>query len=780
MHVNYDVWGAPETWTDVVANMEGKQGASNRRTFRDLWVNNYLPLNSIDLPYFWGIGKGSILNQGHYIAPYGEIDGENEVSYIETDAFAQRDRPLCLRGNSASTGASQTLNRYEYRYSPYLTTAVTSVQSAYIDYLILSFNYQKIVLIPYVEYCSRSDIAPNSTVTGKPTTTNTPLKQFIDEEKYLGNVILRITYKYALSAAGSRTLASAVHVSPTINYNIDSKDWQYNNVPFYARSGISIINGSYSNNRSYCVLASQSDYQNVTPVSSITELNAMAFHYCKGTTTTCNVYYYDDTKSFWKIHTSNAYTWCAFPYIDMTAENVNDVRDYILSQFAYIGLLFVYDPDDYNKAVGDTGLYVPVFDANGITTGEYKDGDAALALENATWNVPDTNYDPDRPPEADDDIGDLYNTGSRRFFYNSLNVHLMSVSNYYQFIQKLNALNMTDPDNETWQLQFKGLNPTDYIVGAYVSFVKPPKGNSSTIMLGPVDMNQSEYTYAESNDNAGFFTFGTKPINAFYHDFRDYEPYTKIEVYLPLCGSIELETAYFMEASLKIDYYYDIYTMSCTACLYRVKENEELLYKTINGSIGAQIPMLSANMGAYQNQIKSIENAMKQNNLKLMTSTAALAAGVIAAPMTSGTSLIAAGTAALSGTAGIASSLQKQAELDYQIEHLQPSVSVTGAADPQLALCEGQLMPKLIIKRPKMTNNYDQTVYAQTIGNACCINDILGYINGDTETLRHGLVVCSSVDTSGIVQIIGESDYISPTADEINMIKQALSSGVIL
>lgn len=471
------------------------------------------------------------------------------------------------------------------------------------------------------------------------------------------------------------------------------------------------------------------------------------------------------------------------------------LQNAIAHEIAFYGFPFCMKSADVDSEVWDSNsekIQIPLFDGHMITTGEYTTLKKAYAqyLPQSVWhNIfgeqsiydydPEYNI-PEPEPTSDSDTGDLYNTGARRFFWNSLNVHLMSAANYGQFIQKLNALNMSDPDNETWQLQFKGLNPTDYIVGAYASFVKPPKNTASTIMLGPVDMEQTEYTYKETDTNAGFFSFGTRAINPKYYDFRDYAPYTMIELYLPLCGTVEIDTAYCMGCSLKIDYYYDIYTMSCTACIYRVKEGQELLYKTVNGSIGAQIPMLSGNMGAYQNQIKSIENAMKQNELKVLTSTAVLAAGIVAAPMTSGTSLIAAGTAALSGTAGIASGLQKQAELEYQIEHIQPALSVTGAADPQTDMCTGQLMPKLIIKRAVMLSTYNQAEYAKTIGHACCINDILGYVEGDTESPRSGLVVCSSVDTSGIVQAIGESDYIAPTADEINMIKQALSSGVIL
>lgn len=774
MAINYDVWGQPETWVDGTSteqNAEIKFPMSTREDYQKLWDNGFLTLNNIDTSeFFYGIGKECIWCHPRYLYCYK--DG-GSAKYGEKEVLEDiRDRPIMFSNNSSSTVYSSYSRRYKYGRT------TTPIGNMYAADVVISFNYQKLMLIPFV-----SCVAENASTTVTATTTS--LYDYIENQTYLTKPwIVAIGYKMRYGEGGETNRTSpASGFTPLFDYQIMPYTVLTESNYFWASAfGCGMLRDSSVTSGTGMGKpcgAPRSRYS--VNNDSIDDYTGFANRYCVGEGSSVDMFYYDD---MWSINiydgTGTTY-WAPYPYLDVVAENADIIKNYVLKQIAFLGLPFVYDPDNAARGqIGNIGVYLPVFDEYGVTTGEYKEGDQALTLPNAQWtDSRSAGYDPDRPSDTDD-IGDLYNTGSKRFFYNSLNVHLMSVANYYQFIQKLNALNMTDPDNETWQLQFKGLNPSDYIVGAYVSFVKPPKGNSSSIMLGPVDMNQSEYTYAETSDNAGFFTFGTKPINAFYHDFRDYEPYTKIEVYLPLCGSIELETAYFMEASLKIDYYYDIYTMSCTACLYRVKAGEELLYKTINGSIGAQIPMLSANMGAYQNQIKSIENAMKQNNLKLMTSTAALAAGVIAAPMTSGTSLIAAGTAALSGTAGIASSLQKQAELDYQIEHLQPSISITGAADPQLSLCEGQLMPKLIIKRPKMTTDYDQTIYAQTIGNACCINDILGYIEGDSESPREGLVVCSSVDTSGISQLIDTDTYISPTAEEVNMIKQALSAGVIL
>lgn len=482
------------------------------------------------------------------------------------------------------------------------------------------------------------------------------------------------------------------------------------------------------------------------------------------------------------VSTGTTFTCCLYQHL--TAENYDVFKKAVMRELAYIGLPFTISRSLIPTATAaDENLYYPVFDSQRCTTGEYKTGEEATNLSNYSWKwiyeLPELPEDIE-PHEEEEDFGNLHNEGKNRFIQNGLEVHCMPYSNFHQFIYALNNLNMSDPDNTQWQLDFKGTNPSDYIVSAFYSFVIPPTTTATQIKLGPVDVGGSEYNYDFNSTYAGFITFGSKDIDPYYFDFRDYAPYTQIELYLPLCGTIDIDPAYFIGHSMQIDYYYDIYTMACTANIYR---DNITLYKVVNGTIGAQIPMLSTNMGDYQNQIKSLQNAQTRNMFQLGSSALSLSAaigGVIAAPATGGTSLIAAGAGLLSGASGLAKGIEQRSELDYQIDHTAPSVSITGSADPQVNFCEGQLMPKLIIKRAKMISTYDSEAYAKTIGFACNINDTLGYVTGNTDMPRSGLVVCSSIDTSGIAQSIGEGVTIAPTAEEINMIKQAASSGIIL
>ncbi len=430
-------------------------------------------------------------------------------------------------------------------------------------------------------------------------------------------------------------------------------------------------------------------------------------------------------------------------------------------------------------SIADDDVFLPIFDINHmVTTGRYTTDIAVKQAQiNYTWGnifedtVPDwdSTYNPPKPSGGDqgeDDFGTLNNRGGFNKFPTPLTCYMLSYEKFMDVVTALNNLYITDPDgNMKWELDFKGSNPSDYIVGAYASVCNIPyTSDTYPIKIGPVDLSTIQptlTTYKISFVDSGYFDCGSVDITPYYDDFRDYSPYTSIELYLPLCGTVDIDTAYFMGHSLSITYYYDYTTMSCSACIYR---DGITLYKVVNGSLGAQIPLTSLRMGEYQSAIHALENAEKQNEMRMASALVSMgisAAGIIAAPATGGTTL---GLTAL-GLNGVKTgmeTLNAHDDIQYQYEHKQPAIAQTGASDSQNAFCVGSMYPYLFIKRPKMIPGYNSDVYAHTIGYACNINARLGDMSGYT--------VATNIDTSGI----------HATADEINAIKQAFSKGVYL
>lgn len=494
----------------------------------------------------------------------------------------------------------------------------------------------------------------------------------------------------------------------------------------------------------------------------------VSYHWEMGFTRSASNWWSIDKVNTGDLFASGLYRSYAYMEIDEGEADYESLTKAILHEIAFLGLPFCFSTSQASSVIGSDDIYLPVFDEHMITTGNYANGAASLALPNATWgdvfgvDMPDYDptYDPDEHPEDDQkDEGDLENLSSARMpsLFSELTFYAMTPLEFYGFIDELNRY-YQGRDPEQWTLDFQGANPADYILGVYYTWFDLPINDvAANVKIGPITLpNTTCFKVAEGDtmlrpNRWQYCDFGTKHIDKRRYDFRDYAPYTQIELYLPLAGTIDLDVAYVMDHDISIRYYYNLLTMTGVACVFR----DNLLYKTADLQIASQIPLLSTNVGQYQNQIAQLEAARKQNAIRIAAGTASLAVGAATAIATGG-----AGAASMiSGAASVATGLIQQDQINYQLEHTAPSVSTTGAAEANCSLCCGQIIPKLIIKRA-LTLEVDNAMYASTIGNACCFNDTIGN--------RSGLVVCGGVDTSGI----------PATVEEINAIKQALSSGV--
>ena len=661
-----------------------------------------------------------------------------------------------------ATRTDNAIQAYSQRYKPNVAT-ISSNTGAYNTVMIPDFNYQKIMVVPYILYKKPNDDYIASW----------DLKSYIDEDMALGYTqIVNIGYKMWTGDGinNNRYNSYECGFAPVFTHNVDNYDVRYNNKIFYARGGYSQLTrgASRSNNKGTLLAPYYSAYDRITKNNTVDMTTALAYRYCVAEDANPNeIWYYFDDNPLWQVNGDSATDgyWCTFPYIHCDSDNVDEVKEYILQQLAFLGLPFCYDPAlALRGQIGDTGIYLPKFDINGITTGEYEEGAAALALPNAEWidGRTGSGYDPTRRP-GNDDYGYLINPFNSNRFTTGLNVWCMYQQDILDVLSGINNLYLTDPDgNEKWQLDFKGSNPDDYIVSCKAMLLDVAHSNTtSAFKLGPVQFDGIAcYKY----NDTGSFSFGTIPLDgtgdyAPYGDFRDYQPYTTMELYIPLCGTVEIDPEFFVGHSIEIIMMYDIYTGACTAGIYR---DNFTLWKAVNGQIGADIPVSALQMGTYQNAIHSLQAAQKQNEIRLASSAVTVAAGaaaLIAAPATGGTSLIA-GAGLISGAAGLLSGVMQEQNYDYQIDHTQPIPAQTTAAETQNNFCVGGLYPILYVKRAKMLQGYDAEIYSHTIGNACLINGLIGS--------QSGLVMCSSVDLSGV----------PATVEEINAIKQALGKGV--
>ena len=463
-----------------------------------------------------------------------------------------------------------------------------------------------------------------------------------------------------------------------------------------------------------------------------------------------------------------------------TADNIFAA---ILHEVAFLGFPFVINEDYVSEPIGSSYVHLPVFDyEHMITTGKYVRGTDALQFNNALWgNIFDDNIPPwDStyvPPDTEDTNGDSgylknYYNQNHRLTAGGLNVWALSLNELWTLLPTINNYYIGSPDDLQLKLDFQGSNPNDYIVGFYAYPYNFTGGNATPFKIGAVTLNDSYTPYADS----GFISLGTIDLTytssdvKWYGDFRDYPPYSTAELYIPFCGTVDIDLAYFIGHYMEIALFYDIYTGACSACIYR---DSYTLYKTVNSQLGAEIPLSAARMGDYQSAVHSLQTAQKQNEIRLLSSTASLAVGAIsiaAAPATGGASLLA-GAGIVAGVAGLMSAETQKQDIDYKLQHIQPTIAQVSAAETQNNFCVGGNTAILFIKKARMSDDYQPTIYSKTVGNACCINNTIGD--------NSGLTVCSKVDTDGISKTV-DGITISPTADEINAIKQAAANGIIV
>lgn len=95
----------------------------------------------------------------------------------------------------------------------------------------------------------------------------------------------------------------------------------------------------------------------------------------------------------------------------------------------------------------------------------------------------------------------------------------------------------------------------------------------------------------------GFKSLGTINIVRTFHDWRDFEPYTKLYVYLPYVGTFQLQLSRYYGKSTEIRYYFDLRTGSCLVALLA----NGLLTDYFNGQLGVQLPITLTDKSNYAN-----------------------------------------------------------------------------------------------------------------------------------------------------------------------------------
>lgn len=578
-------------------------------------------------------------------------------------------------------------------------------------------------------------------------------------------------------------------------------DWRSDVIyrPFYTRYQAKLYSGANDNNANYQMSIGFTNAMSKTQITTGTAVISGA-NRISAQLLRCNYEpkYFDDVAYQWEnvafdvtnqIEVQNGYDISGLANSDVIRYYTRlKILDYkgntrgkalelaVKHELAYIGFYFTDTRARAESAVlgssGDgVGVYLPE-KIGGVTTGRYFTGDEIK-------NVPYADADsasafPYEPEMTGADSGDLETHLHSDFVHGSAQWYALNDLDMYFLSQWLNTT--YKPDVTQFTEDFKGVNPSDYIVSVkYYPFDVPALATTEALSVGGVAvevnnvgitpaLHDREYgTGSNSYFDLGSFTIAPPYI---YGDFRD--TYMKLLVYIPWCGFTTIDSALFMQSpngayhTIKCALSIDFATGAALGMIYR----DDTLIECVNGTVGVDIPLSAVANGTYQNAIKqteiSLKNAKTQQISAALSMAGAVAGGVVSAATGNVVGLGAAATAFVSGAVKNEQLNTNIENLQYQLTHTAPAVGDVSSASPFNGALSEQTA-KIYIFRASMLPGFDKTEYAKTTGHACCKQGILSEISS-------GYTECAGADLSGI----------NCTATEKSMIFAALKSGVII
>jgi len=289
----------------------------------------------------------------------------------------------------------------------------------------------------------------------------------------------------------------------------------------------------------------------------------------------------------------------------------------LVATIASFGFFFVDSTDNYRSYIlddpttYDSHLYRGKFDENGVSDGTWWQGDDIPAdkLEDADYTPEDPTPGPE-PGSEDENTGSsitrpgTLGVGGTNGFITQYSLTAAQIGE----IGRLLWLSFTDADyykNFLFTLTTTGTlnlsNLLDYFVSLRVypfPLINVPShaaaGQDMWIGAGLVPLAFTSQLHT-INNYADYVDAGSCVIPRYYNDFRDYT-HTQIMLYLPYCGTVQLNPADVVGGTLHASYAVDFATGGCTAYVdLTTWDGFTYPIAVLSGSIGADIPLTASN-----------------------------------------------------------------------------------------------------------------------------------------------------------------------------------------
>lgn len=458
------------------------------------------------------------------------------------------------------------------------------------------------------------------------------------------------------------------------------------------------------------------------------------------------------------------------PYIAYSDE----IYEWIMNATACFGMAFTpakgYTADAsncvFNQSFTDPDLCLPIITDSGIANGEYTRGADNVNNDfidlSTQW---DKNYTPSAPVDP--------NTYSVTTGFNTVGTVASTTKQYVINANALQGLSgelwsvvgdlITNPDDlknlDNLSLDaFLTSNPIDAIVSVkkFPLSSVPHGENLENIYLGKYQTSAAGYQLALQQARYNFTSIPIFP--KFGNCFLDYAPYTKMQLYVPFCGTIDIDAADFMGRNLSVEMVIDFITGTVTAYVLA----NQLVVTSLTGTCAIDIPITGTEQATVNSAYESAAISERQARKNEIMQTV----GIFTHPLKTATK-------PLTTAAERVSTALDRAQREYELTHINMPLRQIGNASP-LNSWALEFVCRLIIYYPD-----GECISFNSVNEPTLINEKVqsfGAVNGfatvETDTLSSftGFTQVSDADLSGV----------SATDTEKNMILSLLQSGVYL
>lgn len=147
-------------------------------------------------------------------------------------------------------------------------------------------------------------------------------------------------------------------------------------------------------------------------------------------------------------------------------------------------------------------------------------------------------------------------------------------------------------------------------------------GSTHDVFLGSY-----KYTFADSvqwvTNNDKMINCGSAAFPETYGDYRDYEPYCKLAVMLPYCGTHELKISNYINKTITIKYAVDVTTGACTAYILA----DAIIIDSFDGSMQVNRPVTGNDQ---QRQASAVFEGLMKTGVSAVGTVGQVAGGVSA------------------------------------------------------------------------------------------------------------------------------------------------------